>query len=119
MYYNISEVFIMKRPRINLILGKKHLVAAGLALVLAVGLYANFAIGSSADGKNVSGDNYGDTRLVSNENQKRRQIPTRTATLSQPPLRATSEVTVRPTARNTLQKPVLISRRAEKKQRKH
>ena len=54
MYYNISEVFIMKRPRINLILGKKHLVAAGLALVLAVGLYANFAIGSSADGKNVS-----------------------------------------------------------------
>lgn len=45
MYYNISEVFIMKRPRINLILGKKHLVAAGLALVLAVGLYANFAIG--------------------------------------------------------------------------
>ena len=48
MYYNISEVFIMKRPRINLILGKKHLVAAGLALVLAVGLYANFAIGSSA-----------------------------------------------------------------------
>ena len=54
----------MKRPRINLILGKKHLVAAGLALVLAVGLYANFAIGSSADGKNVSGDNYGDTRLV-------------------------------------------------------
>ena len=106
----------MKRPRINLILGKKHLVAAGLALVLAVGLYANFAIGSSADGKNVSGDNYGDTRLVSNE--KRRQIPTRTATLSQPPLRVTSEVTVRPTARNTLQKPVLISRRAEKKQRK-
>lgn len=51
MYYNISEVFIMKRPRINLILGKKHLVAAGLALVLAVGLYANFAIGSSADGQ--------------------------------------------------------------------
>lgn len=70
MYYNISEVFIMKRPRINLILGKKHLVAAGLALVLAVGLYANFAIGSSADGKNVSGDNYGDTRLVSNEKSK-------------------------------------------------
>lgn len=60
----------MKRPRINLILGKKHLVAAGLALVLAVGLYANFAIGSSADGKNVSGDNYGDTRLVSNEKSK-------------------------------------------------
>ena len=70
MYYNISEVFIMKRPRINLILGKKHLVAAGLALVLAVGLYANFAIGSSADGKNVSGDNYGDTRLVSNDTDK-------------------------------------------------
>lgn len=68
MYYNISEVFVMRRPRINLILGKKHLVAAGLALVLAVGLYANFAIGSNVSGKSTSGENYGDTRLVSNEN---------------------------------------------------
>ena len=68
MYYNISEVFVMRRPRINLILGKKHLVAAGLALVLAVGLYANFAIGSNVSGKSTSGDYYGDTRLVSNEN---------------------------------------------------
>lgn len=58
----------MRRPRINLILGKKHLVAAGLALVLAVGLYANFAIGSNVTSKSASGDNYGDTRLVSNEN---------------------------------------------------
>lgn len=70
MYYNISEVFVMKRPRINLILGKKHLVAAGLALVLAVGLYANFAIGSNVSGKSASGDNYGDTRLVSNDSGK-------------------------------------------------
>ncbi|MBP3335478.1 MAG: SpoIIIAH-like family protein [Ruminiclostridium sp.] len=69
MYYNVSEVFIMRRPRINLILGKKHLVAAGLALVLAVGLYANFAIGSNVSSKSTSGDNYGDTRLVSNENE--------------------------------------------------
>lgn len=68
MYYNISEVFVMRRPRINLILGKKHLVAAGLALVLAVGLYANFAIGNNVSSKSASGDNYGDTRLVSNEN---------------------------------------------------
>lgn len=68
MYYNISEVFVMRRPRINLILGKKHLVAAGLALVLAVGLYANFAIGSNVSSKSASGDNYGDARLVSNEN---------------------------------------------------
>lgn len=68
MYYNISEVFVMRRPRINLILGKKHLVAAGLALVLAVGLYANFAIGSNVSGKSTSEDNYGYTRLVSNEN---------------------------------------------------
>lgn len=68
MYYNVSEVFFMRRPRINLILGKKHLVAAGLALVLAVGLYANFAIGSNVSSKSTSGDNYGDTRLVSNEN---------------------------------------------------
>ena len=58
----------MRRPRINLILGKKHLVAAGLALVLAVGLYANFAIGSNVSSKSATGDNYGDTRLVSNEN---------------------------------------------------
>ena len=58
----------MRRPRINLILGKKHLVAAGLALVLAVGLYANFAIGSNVSSKSASGDNYGDARLVSNEN---------------------------------------------------
>ena len=64
MYYNISEVFVMRRPRINLILGKKHLVAEGLALVLAVGLYANFAIGSNVSSKSASGDNYGDTRLV-------------------------------------------------------
>ncbi len=70
MYYNVSEVFVMKRPRINLILGKKHLVAAGLALVLAVGLYANFAIGSNVSGKSASGDNYGDTRLVSNDSSK-------------------------------------------------
>lgn len=60
----------MKRPRINLILGKKHLVAAGLALVLAVGLYANFAIGSNVSSKSASGENYGDTRLVSNDNSK-------------------------------------------------
>jgi len=45
MYYNISEVFIMKRPRINLILGKKHLVAAGLALgglTPVVAIYSSF-----------------------------------------------------------------------------
>ena len=53
----------MKKPRINLILGKKHLIVAGLALVLAVGLYANFAIGNNVKAKNT-GENYGDTRLV-------------------------------------------------------
>lgn len=74
MYYNISEVFVMRRPRINLILGKKHLVAAGLALVLAVGLYANFAIGSNVSSKSASGDNYGDTRLVSNENDNTSKV---------------------------------------------
>ena len=64
----------MRRPRINLILGKKHLVAAGLALVLAVGLYANFAIGSNVSSKSASGDNYGDTRLVSNENDNTSKV---------------------------------------------
>ena len=53
----------MKKPRINLILGKKHLIVAGLALVLAVGLYANFAIGNNVKSKNT-GENYGDARLV-------------------------------------------------------
>ena len=53
----------MKKPRINLILGKKHLIVAGLALVLAVGLYANFAIGNNVKAKNT-GENYGDARLV-------------------------------------------------------
>ena len=54
----------MKRPRINLIIGKKHLMAAGLALVLAVGLYANFAISNSVQSKETAG-NYGDTTFVS------------------------------------------------------
>ena len=54
----------MKKPRINLILGKKHLIVAGLALVLAVGLYANFAIGNNVKTK-TTGENYGDARLVS------------------------------------------------------
>ena len=53
----------MKKPRINLILGKKHLIVAGLALVLAVGLYANFAIGNNVKNKST-GENYGDARLV-------------------------------------------------------
>ncbi len=77
MYYNVSEVIVMKRPRINLILGKKHLVAAGLALVLAVGLYANFAIGSNVSSKSASGENYGDTRLVSNDNSKTQKSDTK------------------------------------------
>ena len=53
----------MKKPRINLILGKKHLIVAGLALVLAVGLYANFAIGNNVMTEST-GENYGDARLV-------------------------------------------------------
>lgn len=118
MYYNISEVFIMKRPRINLILGKKHLVAAGLALVLAVGLYANFAIGSSADGKNVSGDNYGDTRLVSNEKSKTQADTDKdsdiVATAAKSDIRSDSASD----SEEYFEKAVLISRRAEKKQRK-
>lgn len=69
--------------------------------------------------KNVSGDNYGDTRLVSNEKSKMQADTDKDSDIvANRPLRVTSEVTVRPTARNTLQKPVLISRRAEKKQRK-
>lgn len=55
----------MKKLRINMILGKKHLITAGLALVLAVGLYANFAIANNVNASKQTAENYGDTRFVS------------------------------------------------------
>lgn len=55
----------MKKLRINMIIRKKHLIIAGLALVLAVGLYANFAIGNKVQSASKTTDNYGDTKFVS------------------------------------------------------
>lgn len=55
----------MKRLRINMIIGKKHLIIAGLALVLSVGLYANFTLSSQVKSVDKNIDNYGDTTFVS------------------------------------------------------
>ncbi len=55
----------MKKMRINMILGKKHLIVAGLALVLAVGLYANFAISNDVKSTETGTNNYGETTFVS------------------------------------------------------
>lgn len=57
----------MKRPRINLIIGKKHLIIAGLALVLSVGLYANFAIADNVQAVDKKTENYGDVTFVSSQ----------------------------------------------------
>ncbi len=55
----------MKFPRINLIIRKKHLVTAGLGLVLVAGLITNFAISNNKSPEVATGENYGDTVLVS------------------------------------------------------
>lgn len=57
----------MKRPRINLIIGKKHLIIAGLALVLSVGLYANFALADNVQTVDNKTENYGDVTFVSSQ----------------------------------------------------
>ncbi len=57
----------MKKMRINMILGKKHLIVAGLALVFAVGLYANFAISNNVKSAEAANGNYGDTTFVSGD----------------------------------------------------
>ncbi|MCH5323636.1 MAG: SpoIIIAH-like family protein [Eubacterium sp.] len=52
--------------RINLIIRRKHLIIAGLALVLCVGLYANYAISSSVNASaEADAENYGDATFVS------------------------------------------------------
>lgn len=58
---------VMKRPRINLIIGKKHLIIAGLALVLSVGLYANFALADNVQTVDKKTENYGDVTFVSSQ----------------------------------------------------
>ncbi|MBQ8790909.1 MAG: SpoIIIAH-like family protein [Ruminiclostridium sp.] len=68
MYHYIKKRgIIMKRPRINLIIGKKHLIIAGLALVLSVGLYANFALADNVQTVDNKTENYGDVTFVSSQ----------------------------------------------------
>lgn len=58
--------------RINLIIGKKHLVIAGLTVLLGAAVAVNFAIDGNSGKKlmqpaaEVSGTNYGEAALVSN-----------------------------------------------------
>lgn len=58
--------------RINLIIGKKHLVIAGLTVLLGAAVAVNFAIDGNSGQKlmqpaaEVSGTNYGEAELVSN-----------------------------------------------------
>lgn len=59
----------MKR-RINMIIGKKQIVIAGLTLVLCVAVYVNFVTGTGATtdepvGGLSGGENYGDVQFVS------------------------------------------------------
>lgn len=56
----------MKKLRINMIIGKKHLIIAGLAVVLAVGLFANFAISNSIEAT-PTGANPDDANFVSTD----------------------------------------------------
>ncbi len=52
--------------RINLIIRRKHLIIAGLAVVLGVGLYANYAIfGNINAAEKTEKENYGDAAFVS------------------------------------------------------
>lgn len=58
----------LTKRRINLIITKKHLIITGLMLILGIAVYVNYLYASSlqpADNNKV-GDNYGDTRFVSN-----------------------------------------------------
>ena len=58
------------KKRINMIIGKKQLVIAGLTLVLGVAVYVNFAMSTRVTkdepvGGNTGADNYGDAQFVS------------------------------------------------------
>jgi stage III sporulation protein AH len=62
--------FISRLPKLNLVIGKKQLVIAGLTLVLGAAVYVNYVYASKGNletetnAKNV-GANYGDAELVS------------------------------------------------------
>lgn len=58
--------------RINMIIGKKQIVLAGLTVLLGVAVYVNYLYSSSgidtADAESTETSNYGDVRFVSSEN---------------------------------------------------
>lgn len=63
----------MKR-RINLIIGKKQIIVAGLTLILGVAIYVNYLVGqnlqsdiSASKNNSQSAGNYGDQQFVSND----------------------------------------------------
>jgi len=68
----------MKRFRINMIVGKKQIIIAGLTLLLGISIFANYALSSARKAKAVDGSsgdsgyagevsslNYGDAQFVS------------------------------------------------------
>jgi len=60
----------MKRFRINMIIGKKQIVIAGLTLLLGVSIYANYALSAARKAKaelpveEIGKSNYGDAQFV-------------------------------------------------------
>lgn len=58
--------------RINMIIGKKQIVLAGLTVLLGVAVYVNYLYSSAdistADSESREASNYGDVRFVSSEN---------------------------------------------------
>lgn len=66
--------------RLNLIIGKKQLIIAGLTLVLGVAVYVNFAVSSGVDSKTDDNDseqvgNYGELQFVNDEPMLEVQAP--------------------------------------------
>ena len=71
-----------RKPRINVIIGKKHIIIAGLTLLLGVAVFANYAVTTNrnvqpsaeienSDGSETEanrGASYGDTQFVSGGN---------------------------------------------------
>lgn len=64
--------------RINMIIGKKQIVLAGLTVLLGVAVYVNYLYSSAgvntAEAESTETSNYGDVRFVSSENISDKEI---------------------------------------------
>jgi len=74
--------FRFRKPKINMIIGKKQIIIAGLCLLLGLAVFANYAVTNNSDIEpanansneeaaevdSESGANYGDTQFVSGGN---------------------------------------------------